>query len=126
MIYRLLADGVLVVHAVFALFVVAGGFLAMRWRRLIWVHVPAMLWGVAVEFGGWLCPLTPLENRLRNLAGDAPYAGDFIAHYLQRLLYPVSLTRTLQLLLGAAAVLINAVAYALLVRAGGKQAKCVH
>lgn len=116
MAYQLLADVVLIVHAAFAVFVVTGGFLALRWRRLLWAHPPAALWGIAIEIEGWLCPLTPLENWLRAMAGNTAYEGDFILHYLGGVLYPAGLTRTLQFILGASAALINAIAYALIIR----------
>jgi hypothetical protein len=113
---QLLVDLVLSAHALFVLFVVAGGFLALRWRWLIGLHVPAVVWGVLIELTGWICPLTPLENWLRADAGLRPYSGDFIGHYVSAVLYPVSLTRGTQLLLGTLAFLINAVAYSLLWR----------
>lgn len=108
-----LVDVVLILHAAFALFVITGGFLVLRWRALTWLHIPAALWGMAVEFGGWICPLTPLENRLRVAAGEAPYAGDFIVHYLSAALYPVHLTRTTQVALGVLALAVNVIAYSL-------------
>ena len=111
-----LADWVLAVHALFVLFVIGGGLLSLRWPKLMWVHVPAILWGAAVEFGGWLCPLTPIENRLRAAAGQAGYRGDFIAHYLGLTLYPPSLTRSLQIYLAVAVLLLNALVYSLLWR----------
>ncbi len=123
MAYQVLADAVLMIHASFAIFVVTGGFLALRWRRLIWLHLPAAIWGAAVEFKGWLCPLTPLENSLREMAGQAKYEGGFIYHYLGAALYPASLTHTLQIGLGTFAVLVNAVAYALMLRRHAKRAK---
>lgn len=111
-----LADIVLILHAAFALFVVTGGFWVVRWRALMWLHIPAALWGIAVEFGGWICPLTPLENRLRTAAGEAPYSGDFIMHYVSAALYPVSLTRTAQVVLGVLALAVNLIAYSLVWR----------
>jgi len=118
-----LADLVLIVHAAFALFVISGGFLALRWPQLRWWHLPAALWGAAIEFGGWICPLTPLESRLRSSAGQAGYSGDFIAHYLGAALYPPALTRALQLGLGLAVVAINAIAYALAWRRLSRRAR---
>jgi hypothetical protein len=112
-LYRLLADVVLVLHLGFVLFVVAGAFLILRWPRMAWVQPPAALWGVLVEWSGWVCPLTPLENRLRAQGGAAGYAGGFVEHYLVPLLYPASLTRTVQLLLGATVLVVNVIAYAL-------------
>lgn len=111
-----LADLVLTAHALFVVFVIAGGFLALRWRWLVWLHVPAVAWGMTVELTGWVCPLTPLENSLRAVAGLSPYSGDFIGHYLSTMLYPVSLTRNTQLVLGALAFIINTAAYSLLWR----------
>jgi hypothetical protein len=112
-LYRFLADVVLVLHLGFVLFVVAGAFLILRWPRMVWVHLPAALWGVLVEWSGWVCPLTPLENWLRAQGGAAGYAGGFVEHYLVPVLYPASLTRTVQILLGATVLAVNLVAYLL-------------
>lgn len=109
--YRVVADGLVALHLAFVAFVVAGGFLALRWRRLAWVHVPAALWGAIIEFMGWVCPLTPLENHFRRLAGEGGYAGGFIEHYVIPVLYPADYTVALRLTLGAAAVLLNGTAY---------------
>ena len=106
-----LADAVLLLHLGFVLFVAFGGLLAIRWPRLAWIHIPAVLWGVAVELCGWYCPLTPLENTLREQAGRTGYEGDFIARYLLPLLYPDGLTRTAQVTLGLAALLLNLAIY---------------
>lgn len=121
--YRLLADALLVVHLAFIVFVVLGGLLVLRWPKLAWLHLPAVLWGAGIEFAGGLCPLTPLENRLRGAAGEAGYGTSFIEHYLLPLIYPGALTRELQVGLGAAVLLINALVYAWLWRRrrGGAQ-----
>ena len=116
MIFRLLADLVVLVHVAFVLVVVTGGFVALRWRRLVWLHVPAALWGVLVELTGWVCPLTPLENALRRVAGETGYRGGFIEHYVLPLLYPVHYTLALRLVLAALVVLLNGVAYGLYFR----------
>ena len=116
MLYRALADVVLVVHFAFILFVLGGGYLAIRWPRIAWAHVPAALWGVAIELRGWICPLTPLENHLRRLGGGTAYSGGFIERYLLPLIYPPGLTRETQYVLGAVVVLLNVVAYAIVVR----------
>jgi uncharacterized protein DUF2784 len=107
------ADLVVLFHFLFVLFVVCGGVLALWWPRIIWLHVPAVIWGVLIEFFGWICPLTPLENRLRRAQGDAGYEGDFIAHYILPVLYPGGLTRGRQFMLGALALFINLAVYAL-------------
>jgi hypothetical protein len=114
MTYHVLADLVVAVHAVFVAFVVLGGFLAWRWRRLVMLHLPAAAWGALIEFAGWICPLTPLENALRLRAGHAGYTGGFIEHYLLSIMYPDDLTRTVQIVLGAVVVAVNAVAYGVL------------
>jgi hypothetical protein len=114
MLYRALADLVVIVHFLFVAFVVFGGFVAWRWRRLAWVHLPAALWGVAIEFGGWMCPLTPLENALRARAGLTGYAGGFVEHHVIPWLYPVGLTAPKQVMLGTLALLVNLAAYGVL------------
>ena len=114
--YRLLADLLVLVHLVFVLFVVLGGLLVLRWPRLAWLHLPAAAWGAFIEAVGWICPLTPLENLLRQHAGEAGYAGGFIEHYIITLLYPPGLTRNLQFVLTAIVVAINLAVYAVLLR----------
>jgi hypothetical protein len=109
--YLALADAVLVLHLAFILFVVLGAFLVLRRRSLMWLHLPAVIWGALIEFAGWICPLTPLEIWLRAQGGDRGYSGGFIEHYLGALIYPEGLTRELQWLLGAFVLAINAAIY---------------
>ena len=116
MLYRTLADAVLVFHLLFVAFAVAGGLLAFRRRWMPLLHLPALAWAAFVEFTGRICPLTPLENHLRAAGGEAGYAGGFIEHYLLPLLYPAELTRELQWTLGAGLVAFNLVVYVLLWR----------
>jgi Protein of Unknown function (DUF2784) len=116
MIYLLLADAVVLIHVAFVVFVMLGGFLALRWRAVVWAHVPAAIWGVLIEYAGWICPLTPLENSLRAKAGEAAYTGGFIDHYVLRLLYPGGLTSRVQIVLGSFALVVNLLAYMLLIR----------
>lgn len=115
MIYRALADLVLVVHLAFVLFVVLGGLLVLKWPPLAWLHVPAAVWGVLIEYKGWICPLTPLENSFRARGGGAGYSGGFIEHYMQPLLYPAGLTRGTQIVLGSLALLVNLTAYGVVI-----------
>jgi hypothetical protein len=103
MVYRLLADFVVLVHFAFVLFVVAGALLVLRWRWVAWVHVPAAIWGALIEFAGWICPLTPLEQRLRIMGGSAGYTGGFIEHYI----LPI-----LQIVLGLLVLGVNVAIYA--------------
>ncbi len=116
MTYRVLADGVLLLHLLFILFVVGGGLIVLRRPRLAWVHLPVALWGALIEFVGWTCPLTPLENALRRLAGEAGYSGGFVEHYLLPIVYPGALTREIQIVLGLLVVGINLLVYAILWR----------
>jgi hypothetical protein len=111
LIYRALADLILALHLAFVLFVVLGGLLVMRWPRLAWLHLPAAIWGVVIEYTGWICPLTPLENSFRARGGEAGYSGGFIEHYIQPLLYPAGLTRSTQVVLGSLVLVLNLTAY---------------
>lgn len=116
MLYRILADAVVVLHLVFILFVVFGGALVWRWPRFAWLHLPAVCWGAVVELAQLPCPLTPLELSLRQLAGQAGYSGGFVEHYLVGLIYPVTLTAKMQLGLGAFVIVVNLFAYGLILR----------
>jgi hypothetical protein len=116
MAYRVLADLVVGVHALFVAFVVLGGLLALRWPRIAAAHLPAAVWGALIELRGWVCPLTPLEQSLRAAAGDAGYQGGFIEHYLLPVLYPAGLTRDVQLTLGSLVIAVNIVIYGIVLR----------
>lgn len=120
--FRVAADGLLLLHLAFIVFVVAGGFLTWRWPRLSWAHIPIALYGVAIEFVGWICPLTPWEISLRRHAGQAGYEGGFIEHYILPIVYPTGLTHEVQLVLAAIVVAVNAAAYTLVVRARRQRA----
>ncbi|HKV10313.1 MAG TPA: DUF2784 domain-containing protein [Thermoanaerobaculia bacterium] len=116
MLYRLLADFVVVLHFGFVLFVVLGGLFALRWPRAAWFHLPAAIWGAGIEFLQGICPLTPLENHLRKLGGEGGYAGGFVEHYVLPVLYPAGLTRGVQLALGIFVVGFNVAVYAVVWR----------
>jgi Protein of Unknown function (DUF2784) len=109
--YALLATLLLVVHAAFVLFVVAGGLLVLRWPRCAWLHLPAAAWGAGIEFTGRICPLTPLEQAWRRAAGETGYQGGFIDHYVRALLYPAGLTRGMQVALGVIVLALNGWVY---------------
>jgi hypothetical protein len=115
LIFRALADLILVVHLTFVLFVVLGGLLVLRWPRAAWLHIPAAIWGVLIEYTGWICPLTPLENSLRMRGGEAGFSGGFIEHYIQPVLYPAGLTRATQVVLGSLVLVLNLTAYGVVV-----------
>jgi hypothetical protein len=116
MLYRALADLVVVFHFAFVLFVVLGGLLALRWPRAAWIHLPVAVWGAGIEFVQGICPLTPLENRLRRLGGEAGYSGGFVEHYIIPVLYPEGLNRSIQVGLGIFVVLLNVTVYAVVWR----------
>ena len=116
MLFGLLANLVVLAHALFVAFVVLGGFLTWRRRWVAWLHVPAAVWGVLIEYAGWVCPLTPLENYFRMRAGLEGYGGGFVEHYVIPLLYPAGLTPPQQIVLGTFALTVNLVAYGILVR----------
>jgi hypothetical protein len=107
----LLADLLLLLHGAFVLFVVAGGLLVLRWPALAWLHLPAAVWGAAIELLGFICPLTPLEQAWRRAAGSGTYQGGFIEHYVTAALYPAGLTRSIQVVLGLLVLGLNAWVY---------------
>ena len=109
--FQAVADLVALVHLAFIVFVVLGGALALRWRWMPWVHLPAVLWGAVLEFCGWMCPLTPLENWLRQAGGASEYPGSFVEQYVLPIVYPAALTREVQMALGLFLCLINAAIY---------------
>jgi hypothetical protein len=114
--HLLLADLLVVVHLLFIVFVVVGGLLALRWPRVVWAHLPCAAWGALVEFTGWICPLTPLENHLRLLGGHEGYRGGFVDHYIVPIVYPPGLTHDTQVWLGVGVVVLNAAVYTVVVR----------
>jgi hypothetical protein len=122
MIWSTIADALVVVHFAFTAFVIFGGFLCWRWPRLALAHLPALAWGCWIEVSHSVCPLTPLENHWRLLAGEAGYQEGFLAHYLVRVLYPPGLTWHVQAELAVLLVAINVVAYAGLARRRRRQA----
>ena len=115
-LFRAAADLVVTAHAAFVVFVLLGGLLVARWPRVAWLHVPAAVWGVFVELAGWVCPLTILENYLREGGESSTYQGEFIDHYLMPVLYPAHLTRARQVWLGVLAVVINLSLYTYSIR----------
>lgn len=114
--YDILAKAIVLVHFLFIVFVIFGGLLVIRWPCLAFVHLPASIWGAAVEIFGWICPLTPLENHLRQLAGESNYTGDFIARYLIPVIYPENLTATLQQIFGGFVIAVNIIFYTIAIR----------
>lgn len=112
MIYSALADATLALHLAFILFVVVGGLGVAQWPGMVWIHLPAAAYGVLIELFNWICPLTPLENWLRLLAGEQGYTESFVERYLLPIVYPDGLTRNVQFVLAALVVAVNLVTYA--------------
>jgi drug/metabolite transporter superfamily protein YnfA len=115
-VYNVLANVILLVHFLFIAFVICGGLLVIHWPRLAVVHLPAAVWGAVVEIFGWVCPLTPLENHFRLLAGNSSYSGDFIARYLIPVIYPENLTATIQQVFGGLVIIINLIIYTIAIQ----------
>lgn len=113
---RIAADLVLVTHLAFILFIVVGGLLVVKWPRVAWAHIPSWIYGALIEFVGWTCPLTPLEQRLRRAAGEGGYEGSFVEHYLVPIIYPSGYSFELRMMLGTAVVLLNVGVYAWVIR----------
>ncbi|MDH3390851.1 MAG: DUF2784 domain-containing protein [Desulfobacterales bacterium] len=107
MLYNSLADLIVVLHSLFVLFVMLGGFLVLWKSSVAWCHIPAVFWAASIEFFGWICPLTPLENMLREKGGAAGYDTGFVEHYIVPILYPASLTRQVQINFGIIVLSIN-------------------
>lgn len=115
-LYRLLANAVVASHGLFILFVLFGGFLTWRRRWVAALHIPCAVWGMLIEYRGWICPLTPLENTLRAKAGQQGYSGGFVEHYVVPAIYPSGLTSRVQVMLGTFVLVVNVLAYTVLIR----------
>lgn len=114
--YNLFADLMVLAHFLFIFFVICGGLLVIRWPKIAFVHLPAAIWGALVEIFSWICPLTPLENHFRALAGESSYSGDFIVRYLLPVIYPENLTTSIQKILGVAVIVINVIMYVIAIK----------
>ncbi len=113
MLYKLAADAVVVIHLLFIIFAVAGGLLLFLRQWIAWLHLPAVVWAVLIEWKGWICPLTPLENYFRHKAQLISYEGGFIGHYLFPVIYPGDLTPQIQIILGGVVIVVNLLVYAI-------------
>ncbi|MBN2521871.1 MAG: DUF2784 domain-containing protein [Bacteroidales bacterium] len=111
MVYNFLSNLVVFLHLLFILFVCLGAFLVIKWPRIVWIHIPFALWGIVVEYFNMLCPLTPLENYFRKMSGGNTYETDFIERYIVPLIYPETLTRNLQFVLGSIVIVLNFAIY---------------
>ena len=111
MIYSVLAASAAVLHFAFILFVIGGAFLLLQWPKLMWIHLPAAVWGVLIEWFSWYCPLTKWENYFLQQAGRAGYSGGFVAHYIMPVIYPAGLTRGHEIVIGVFVLVLNAGIY---------------
>ena len=116
MLNNFLADIIVFVHLLFILFVTLGGLLVLKWKWVVYLHIPAAIWGALIEFMGWICPLTPFENHMRRLGGESGYSGDFVEQYIIPLVYPGGLTREIQIMLGISVIIINLAVYFVVIR----------
>jgi len=109
----LAADAVMAFHFLFIAFALLGSLLVLWKRWIVWLHLPALAWGVWIEASGRICPLTPLENHYRELAGQTTYGEGFVTHYLAPLIYPSGLTRGTQFVILGILAAVNLVGYGL-------------
>ncbi|MDR9435332.1 MAG: DUF2784 domain-containing protein [Thiohalophilus sp.] len=114
-IYLILAELTVLLHFLFVAFVTVGALLLLRWPKLIWLHLPALFWGIYIQFSGGYCPLTPLEKTFRQLADIETYEGGFINHYLIPIIYPPGLTHEMQIMIGIGLIVLNIVIYSLFI-----------
>ncbi len=114
--HKILADTIVIIHFLFIIFVITGGLLVILWPKMAFVHIPAAIWGAAVEIFGWICPLTPMENRFRDLAGETAYSGDFIGRHVLPVIYPENLTAEIQYILGGLVITVNVMIYFIVIR----------
>jgi asparagine N-glycosylation enzyme membrane subunit Stt3 len=111
MFSKILADTVLLIHFAFVFFAVFGGISVLYKRSLAWFHIPVVLWSSVINLGGWICPLTPLENYFRSQAGRAGYEGGFVQHYIESLVYPGGMPRNFELIAGISILAWNGLVY---------------
>jgi len=123
MLFQLAADFIIVLHFTFILFVLVGGILVLKWRWLIWLHLPAVIWGALISFMGWICPLTPLENMLRQAGGGEVYLTGFIEQYIVPLIYPSGFNHEMFVAIGLFVVVVNVIVYAFIFNKRGKNKK---
>jgi hypothetical protein len=123
MIASVAADLLVILHLLFILFVLLGGLLTARWPWIIFLHIPAAIWGALIEYRGWICPLTPIEQRLRQVAGEVSYDSGFVEHYILPIIYPDYLTREIQIGMGTVVIVFNLAVYAWLAYRYAQQKK---
>ncbi len=118
--YRILADLVAILHFLFVIFALFGAILALKWKRAMWLQIPAALWAAAVEYANLPCPITPLEKWLIRKEGLKAYQGSFVEHHMLSILYPGQFDNSTRIILGTAVLLLNVVIYGKILRRSRK------
>ena len=113
--YELAADLTLIVHFAFIIFVVFGGMLFFISTKIIYVHVPSLIWGIYIELTHSVCPLTYLENWFLQKANLTTYTEGFIQNYLVPIVYPKNLTDNLQIYLAIVLIVANMIMYGFII-----------
>ena len=113
--YEIAADLILIIHFTFVLFVVFGALLLFASVKIIFIHIPAVIWGSYIELTNSICPLTYLENWFLHKANLTTYSEGFIQNYLVPIVYPMNLTKDLQIYLGIALIVLNIIVYVLII-----------
>ncbi len=113
--YEFLATLTLIIHFLFILFVILGGLLFFVKRWILFLHIPAFIYGVYVELTQSICPLTYIENFFLTKANLASYSTSFIQNYLYAIIYPINLTKEIQISLAIALLIVNGIIYGLII-----------
>ena len=113
--YEIAADLILIIHFTFVLFVVFGALLIFVSIKIVFIHIPAVIWGSYIELTNSICPLTYLENWFLHKANLTTYSEGFIQNYLVPIVYPMNLTKDLQIYLGIALIVLNIIVYVLII-----------
>ena len=113
--YELAADIILIIHFLFILFVIFGALLFFVAKKIVFTHIPAIIWGSYIELTHSICPLTYLENWFLHKANLTEYSEGFIQNYLIPIVYPANLTNDLQIYLGITLIIVNIIIYGFII-----------
>ena len=114
--YELFANLTLIAHLIFILFVIFGGLFFFIFSKIIYIHLPALFWGIYIELTNSICPLTYLENWFLYQGGLTTYSDDFINNYLILIIYPEELNTNIQVYLGITLIVTNILIYGLILK----------
>ena len=115
-IFEIFAVLALLLHLSFILFVIFGAILILKFKKIIYFHIPAVAWGAYIELSHSICPLTHLENYFLKKAGKEQYSVDFIENYIFKIIYPPALNYEIQTYLGVILIFVNLVIYYYIVK----------